>query len=98
MNTTLLEKHSPCITGSILGCEGFEYKNSIFSIMIDGENNFINFGIVEDTIMFVDSDKKFADGEINVYCLNDGTYTLSRSKMSADFKGRVIMSVNIYNE
>ena len=98
MNTTILEKHSPCITGNILGCEGFEYKDSIFRIMINGDNNFINYGITEDTIVFADRDKEFIDGGINVYRLNDGSYTLSRSKKKADFKGRVIMSVNIYDD
>ena len=98
MNDSILEKHSPYITGNILGCDGFEYRDSIFCIMINGEHNFINYGITEDTIVFADREKNFIDGDINVYRLNDGTYKLSRSKMKADFKGRVIMSFNVHDE
>ena len=96
MDNLFLEKHSPCIGSNVLDIDGFECKDSIFCIMTNGDSNFFYFGIVEDSILFVDSDLDFDEGMINVYLKDDGTYKLSRTALDKEYKGRVIMSVNIY--
>ena len=95
MDNSILEKHSPCISSTIFGVDGFEYKESIFCIMTKGDRNFFYFGIVEDSILFVDPDIEFDEGMINVYLKSDGTYKLSRTALDYEYKGRVIMSMNI---
>ena len=44
MDNSILEKHSPCISSTIFGVDGFEYKESIFCIMTNGDSNFFYFG------------------------------------------------------
>ena len=96
MDNSILEKHSPCIGSNVLGIDGFECKDSIFCIMTNGDSNFFYFGIVEDSILFVDPDIEFDEGMINIYLKSDGTYKLSRTALDYEYKGRVIMSMNIF--
>ena len=96
MDNSILEKHSPCISSTIFGVDGFDYKESIFCIMTNGDSNFFYFGIVEDSILFVDPDIEFDEGMINVYLTDDETYKLSRTALDCEYKGRVIMSINIF--
>ena len=96
MDNSILEKHSPCISSTIFGVDGFDYKESIFCIMTNGDSNFFYFGIVEDSILFVDPDIEFDEGMINVYLTDDETYKLSRTALDCEYKGRVIMSMNIF--
>ena len=98
MNTVLIEKHSPSFNNGILGCDGLSDTDSIFCLAVNGDNNFLNFGIIENSILFADKSKLFLDGGLNVYQLQDGTFKLSRNELKEEYKGRIIMAANIFDE
>ena len=101
MNSVVFsEKHVPCGYMGILGCNGYEAVDQIVCLMANGDNNFISEGIVENSILFVDTTGKFKPGALNVFSEQSRgvvSYVLSRNEMeNADFFGRVLMSVNQY--
>ena len=98
MNTVLFEKHCPSYNNGTLGCDGFTNTDSIFCLAANGDNNFLNFGIIENSILFVDKSKSFFDGGLNVYQLQDGTFKLSRTELNEEYKGRIIMATNIFDD
>lgn len=98
MNTVLFEKHCPSYNNGTLGCDGFSNTDAIFCLAANGDNNFLNFGIVENSILFIDKSKEFKEDDLNVYLLKDDTYKLSRTKLDEEYHGRIIMAVNIYDD
>lgn len=98
MDALTFEKHYPSHNNGILGCDGFSDTDTIFCLVANGDNNFLNFGIVNDTILFVDKSKEFKEDSINVYILKDNTFKLSRTRLAEIFQGRIVMTVNIHDD
>lgn len=101
MNSIVLsDKHAPCGYMGILGCNGYEKTDNIICLTANGDNNFLAEGIVEGSILFIDTSGKFQEGLLNVFKHKSNIsprYKLSRSKVAgATFVGKVLMAVNQY--
>lgn len=94
------DNHVPCCYMGILGCNGYEKTDNIICLTANGDNNFLNEGIVEGSILFIETSSKFQEGLLNVfkYKLNiSPQYKLSRNKVAgATFVGKVLMAINQY--
>ena len=49
-NIILSDKHIPCGYMGILGCYGYEVSDKIICLTANGDDNFLNEGIVEGSI------------------------------------------------
>lgn len=101
MNSIVLsDKHAPCGYMGILGCNGYDKADKIICLTANGDNNFLNEGIVEGSILFVDTSGKFQAGLLNVFKFKSDIspqYKLSRNKVAgATFLGKVLMAINQY--
>lgn len=94
------EKLTPCGYNDILGCQEYNTK-SVVCMTANGDNNFLNEGIVEGSILFIDTNQKYAQGQLNVFKYRENTnpqYRLSRTKVKdATFFGIVLLAINQYN-
>lgn len=101
MNSIVLsDKHVPCGYMGILGCNGYEKTDNIICLTANGDNNFLNEGIVEGSLLFVDTGAKFKKEQLNVFRYEadiSPQYKLSKTKIAgASFIGKVLMAVNQY--
>lgn len=101
MNTAaLLEKHTPGKQFDIIGCSGYSNMNNIVCLTASADNNFIEEGIVQGTLLFVDKDSTYEKGKLNVFRYKrdrSPQYKLSRTKIpKGSFIGTVFMAVNQY--
>jgi len=101
MNSIVLsDKHAPCGYMGILGCNGYEKTDSVICLTANGDNNFLAEGIVEGSILFIDTKGKFQEGLLNVFKYKSNIspqYKLSRNKVAgASFVGKVLMAINQY--
>lgn len=93
-----LQDVHPCASSNgILGCE---YKNTddIFILVANGDNNFLYYGIAENSLLFVKPSKKIKNNTLMVFLTaNEQKYKLSLSRINgAQMIGKVIMCVNQY--
>ena len=99
-NQVLMEKHKPCFLKGVIGCGGYANTNSIVCMTANGDNNFIDEGIVENSILFVDTSESFIKGLLNVFKLQPNClpqYKLSREEIpNASYFGKVIMAIKQY--
>lgn len=99
-NAALLEKHAPCMHAGVIGCEGYANTTNIICLTANDDNNFLEEGIVQGTLLFVDADSTYEKGKLNVFRYKrkqNPQYKLSRSKVpKSAFVGTVIMAVNQY--
>jgi len=99
-NQVLSEKHKPCYMKGVIGCGGYAITNSIVCMTANGDNNFIDEGIVENSILFVDTSESFIKGLLNVFKLQPNCspqYKLSREEIpNASYFGKVIMAIKQY--
>jgi len=101
MNSIVLsDTHVPCGYMGILGCNGYEKADKIICLTANGDNNFLNEGIVEGSILFIETSSKFQEGLLNVFKYKSNIspqYKLSRNKVAgATFVGKVLMAINQY--
>ena len=90
------EKHPPRIYKDILGCSGY-YQKSLICFFANGDNNFVDDGIVENSLLFIDTEKSFDEKKINVFQLSDHRLKLSKKTInSSKYIGRVISVINQY--
>lgn len=94
------DKITPCGYRDILGCNGYEPKN-IVCVTANGDDNFLNEGIVEGTILFVDTSIKYKQGQLNVFKFKEEVspqFKLSRTRVSGTaYVGKVLIAINQYN-
>lgn len=94
------DKLTPCGYADILGCNGFQNTKGVVCMTANGDNNFLNEGIVEGSILFIDTNQKYAQGQLNVFKFRENTnpqYKLSRTRIKeAIFFGTVLMAINQY--
>ena len=77
------ENMTPCGYYDILGCSGFMNTKHIVCMTANGDNNFVDEGIVEGTLLFIDTSQSFQKGLLNVLKYADGVepqFKLSRKK------------------
>ena len=102
MNTAVhTGDHNPCGYLGILGCGGYKNTEQIICMTATGDNNFLTDGIVEGTLLFIDTSSEFKSGLLNVFKYNSDRspqYKLSKRKVpKADYIGKVLMAVTQYN-
>ena len=94
------DNHLPCGYMGMLGCNGYEQIDGIICLIANGDNNFLNEGIVEGSILFIDTKSKFQQGLLNVFKFKSNIsprYKLSRNRVAgATFCGKVLMAINQY--
>jgi len=94
------ENMTPCGYYDILGCSGFNNTKYIICMTANGDNNFLDEGIVEGTLLFIDTTQPFQKGLLNVLKFKDGAepqFKLSREKITGTTQyGKVVMAVNQY--
>ena len=97
---TFSDKHPPCGYLGILGCNGYEKSESVVCLTANGDNTFLNEGIVEGSILLVDTGAEFQEGLLNVFKFRKDCsprYKLSRNRIAgAAFVGKVLMAINQY--
>ena len=102
MNTLIRsESHRPCCSDGVLGLSGYTGVESIICFTANGDNNFLNEGIVETSVLFVDTAKECREGLLNVYrrANAETPFKVSRTPIDgAEYFGRIILTVNPYQE
>lgn len=93
-----IQEHAPASCMGILGCNGYPNTDKVICFYASAHNNFISEGIVEGSLVFVDTDCEYRRGNLNVYRYQNGKeiqYKLSRKEnLQATFVGKVLMSIN----
>ena len=96
MSVIYNELHQPKKSKDLLGCCGYS-SDDLFCLIANGDNNFVQEGIVENSLLFIDKNKDYDSNSLNVYMLSDEQYKLSRTNIEkADYIGRVVMVTNQY--
>lgn len=94
------EKLAPTAYLDILGCRGFDNTTDIVCMTANGDNNFLNEGIVEGSLLFIDTSKTFEEGLLHVFKFDEETnpqYKLSRTKIDgATHYGKLMVALNQY--
>ena len=81
INTSVCSgNHIPCSYLCILGCGGYKNTEQIICMTATGDNNFLSDGIVEGTLLFIDTSSKFKSGLLNVFKYNSGFVNKDREK------------------
>lgn len=100
MNKDLLEKHIPYRHYGILGCDGYDNVDTVICMTASADNNFRQEGIVEGSLLFIDTAGAYEKGRLNVFRYHterSPQYKLSRRKIpKGTFVGKVVMAVNQY--
>ena len=98
--TTQAEKHVPYSCFGILGCNGYKDTDKVICMTASGGNNFASEGIVEGSLLFIDTTCECQSGALNVFkykAERTPQYKLSRRKIPhAAYVGKVLMAVNQY--
>lgn len=51
--------HIPCGYLGVLGCNGYQNTDKVICMTATGDNNFLNEGIVEGTLLFIDTNGEY---------------------------------------
>lgn len=93
-------KHTPCGYLGILGCGGYQNTDKIICMTASGGNHFLAEGIVEGTLLFVDTSREYQEGFLNVFkysTTRSPQFKLSKQKVpEAEYVGKVLMSITQY--
>ena len=102
MNTLIRSQHHrPRINNDVIGLDGYANTDSVVCLIANEDNNFLNEGIVENSILFVDTAKEYREGSLSIYQLTnaDTPFMLSRTPVGgAEYFGRIILTINPYRE
>lgn len=95
------EKHKPQKLCDVIGLGGFSRKelSSVFCLIANDDNNYLNEGIVLNSLLFIDPTMDFREGALNVFRQNDEVFPfrLCRSQFpNAEYAGRIFMTINHY--
>lgn len=90
----------PKMMGDVIGIGGYDKdrKTSVVCIHANDDNNFLNEGIVLNSLVYVDTSSEFKDGTLNVFKTGDKIpFKLSRTSLpSKEYIGRIFLTVNQY--
>ena len=98
-NVSYSEFHAPYRYMGILGCSGYDPNSNIICLTANGDNHYLKEGIVEGSLLFVDTGKAFRRGELNVFQISSAEpkYKLARNKpRNSTYVGKVLMAINQY--
>jgi len=99
-HNNMLETHAPYGCAGILGCSGYANTDKVVCMTATGDKNFTDEGIVEGSLLFIDTACEHQRGLLNVYkykANRNPQYKLSRKKIpQAAYFGKVLMAVNQY--
>ena len=85
-------KHQPDYENGVLGCRGYA-PTGFKSFFAGDEGNYIEDGIVENSIVFVQTMYGFEEGKLNVFLLPDGKeYKISRTLLPGEYIGQAVAS------
>lgn len=101
MNTAVhMGDHNPCGYLDILGCGGYKNTDNVICMKASDGNHFLADGIIEGTLLFIDTSSEYQQGLLNVYKYEterSPQYKLSKRKVpKASYFGKVLMAVNQY--
>lgn len=98
--TNKIEEHAPYGCAGILGCGGYANTDKVICMTATGDKNFTDEGIVEGSLLFVDTASEYQKGLLNVFKYKSNRnpqYKLSRKMIpQASYVGKVLMAVNQY--
>ena len=97
-----IEEHPLVYGDGILGFQGYtgEFK---FCIFANGDNNFLSYGITENSLLIVDQELPYEPGKISIFETDKLINGQKQLKLSLTklgnfpYIGRVIMSVSQYD-
>ena len=93
-----VNEHAPVGYMDVLGCGGYQNTDKVICMIASAHNNFVNDGIVEGTLIFIDTSCERQRGNLNVYQYQHGAqtrYKLSRKDLPhAAFIGKAVMAIN----
>ena len=97
------EEHQPQMAFGVIGLGGFDrHKNkSVFCLIANNDNHFLNEGIVNNSFVFVDKMAAYREGALNVFRQSNNAhpFKLARSQFpGAEYFGRVFLTVNHYGD
>ena len=96
----MIETHAPYGYAGILGCGGYTNTDKVICMTATGDKNFVDEGIIEGSLLFVDTAGEYQKGLLNVFKYKSNRnpqYKLSRKKIpQASYVGKVLMAVNQY--
>lgn len=101
MIVNCLEQHPLIFENGILGFAGY-LAEGMFSVHANGDNNFLLYGIAENSLLVVDQKQPFETNKLNVFLtdvLVDGQKQMKLSLSMLEkfpYVGRVVMSVSQY--
>lgn len=98
-NVSYSEFHAPYRYMGILGCSGYDPNSKIICLTANGGNHYLKEGIVEGSLLFVDTGEAFRRGALNVFQVHadEPKYKLARNKpRNSTYVGTVLMAVNQY--
>lgn len=99
MNRVVIsEIHKPSMKEGIIGCGGYTKKpDRLYCLIVNGDGLYLNDGIVNGSIVYVDADAPYEIDKLNVFVNDVGQYELSVDRRCDDrYLGRVIMAINKY--
>ena len=94
----MIYKFEPATNSGVLGIRGYlDEPESVFCLVAATGEKFLNKGIIDDSLIFVDSNLPCSENELNVYCVPGGYFRLSeKDEPDAFYAGRVVMTVTVY--
>lgn len=98
-----LEHRALVYCNGVLGFAGYTGEESIFCALANGDNNFLNYGIAENSLLVIDQKMPFEINKLNVFMTEKLVNGQNQMKLSltrldgCPFIGRVIMSVSQYS-
>ena len=98
-NATVLAplKHTPDFREGVLGCRGYPPMGMI-ALTAGDEGHFIQQGIIDGSIVFVQTLYPFEEGKINVFYVNDEDgehYKLSMKRIFGKYIGQAVGSFTV---
>ncbi len=94
------EIHPPKMVRDVIGIGGYDRvrRTSVVCMHANNDNNFVEEGIVQNSVVFVDTSAEFTEGCLNVF-KTDGVipFKLSRTIIpEMEYVGRIILTINQY--
>lgn len=98
---SFINVHPPTLSYGVLGCSMYQNASSIICCVANGDNNFTDYGIVDNSIIFVQKKLPFKEGALNVFKTDDNgdtPFKLSRVMVDGEYIGRSLMAINQFEQ
>ena len=101
MSRITSREHPLVFAEGVLGFLGYTGEG-VFSLKANGDNNFLHYGIAENSLLVIDSQKPFEQDKLNVFRTGKVSAERDQYKLSLSwlehltYAGQVIMSVMQY--